>query len=116
MQSAVCAKLFELSDDVRHIVITDEDGIVLCIESRAKREWSRGRIKDLAGLIAKISTGIFDAVKEISGELESVLITFTKMKLLITKDKANRFYLVSMRRSIPSEQVERVIETIRSFA
>ena len=111
----ICDEVFGIHDDVRHIVVVDGDGRVVNVCSRAKREWSRELIKETAGVIARIVTGIFDGVKEISGNVENIIVTFEKMKLLITKTKSGNILLISTRKRIPQMAIEKVFEVAQSL-
>jgi len=111
----ICDEVFGVHDDVRHIVVVDGDGRVVDICSRAKREWSRDLIKETAGVIARVVMGIFDGVKNVSGDVENIIVTFEKMKLLIVKTRSGNILLISARRKIPQMDIERVIEVARNL-
>jgi len=111
----ICDEVFRVHDDVRHIVVVNEDGRVIDICSRAKKEWSRELIKETAGVIARIVIGIFDGVREISGNVENIIVTFEKMKLLIAKTKSGNILLISTRKGIPQMAIEKVFEVAQSL-
>ncbi|MCS7139385.1 MAG: hypothetical protein N3F04_00855 [Candidatus Nezhaarchaeota archaeon] len=113
--SELSNKLFEVSENVRHVVVTDKEGSIIHIASKAKKEWPRENIKQIMYFAAQIFSEALEAVKDVSGQVESVLFTFSNMKLIVVRDRAGRYLAISMRRRATHEEVDKVINVASSF-
>ena len=105
-------KIFGLHDDIRHIIIADFKGEVLSIFSRAKKEWPSDVQKQFSGLIAVLTIGLSEKVQDIAGHVEYVLVRYEKLNIIIVK--SSRFiYIISTRKFMPNEAIDRLVELIR---
>lgn len=108
--------LFNLHDDIRHVVVANASGGVESIGSRARATWPEDLIKQFSGLMASIIFGICEKVENIAGAINYIEISYEKMKLFIVKGRErNKFYIISARKSIPPEVVSRMIDLVEKL-
>lgn len=106
-------RIFRLHDDIRHVIVADSMGDVIRVFSRAKREWPSDVQRQFSGLMAAIVIGISEKVRDIAGEVEYVFVSHGKLNIIICKSPKNYLYLVSTRKSIPSDVVIRLVRLIK---
>ncbi|RLF11100.1 MAG: hypothetical protein DRJ98_04455 [Thermoprotei archaeon] len=110
----VCNKLFNIHDDIRHVVIADKEGSVLEVCSRAKYTWPPEIVEQIAGVAAAVISGIFEKTKEYGGDIKHIMVSYEKMKLFILQAK-DKHLLISTRRSIPAEAVEAMEKVVKEL-
>ena len=107
--------LFNLHEDIRHVVVVDSAGNVESIGSRAKATWPEEQIKQFSGLMAAIVFGICEKVQNVAGALDYIQVSYEKMKVFIIRGRENKFYIVSTRKKIPQDIVNQMVERIKTF-
>lgn len=110
----LCQKIFNVHDDIRHIVIADLQGSLMEICSRAKYEWPLTSIRDMGGIAAAIVSGIFERTQEYGGNINYIEVNYQKLKLFILQGK-DKFFLISTRRKIPLEAVETMCKVVKEL-
>ncbi|MBC7130603.1 roadblock/LC7 domain-containing protein [Candidatus Bathyarchaeota archaeon] len=106
------AKIFNLHDDIRHIIIADSMGAVLEIHSRAKKQWPQDVQRQFSGIMAAVTFGLSEKIKEIAGEIEHITVTYEKMKIIIIRS-SKYFYIVSARRNLPNHIIDELINLMK---
>lgn len=101
-------KLFELHDDIRHIVVADKMGNVINIISRAKKKLPEDAQKQFVGIISSLSFSLGEKVRDVAGDVECVVIYHERLKILIARS-SNNLYVISARKSLPEEVVYKLI-------
>jgi len=107
--------LFNLHEDIRHVVVVDSAGNVEGIRSRAKATWPEEQIKQFSGLMAAIIFGICEKVQSVAGTLDYIQVSYEKMKVFIVRGRENKFYIISARKKIPQDIVNQMVEKIKTF-
>ncbi|MGB9853642.1 MAG: hypothetical protein ACPLRY_02385 [Candidatus Bathyarchaeales archaeon] len=106
-------KVFGLHDDIRHVIIVDSIGEVVNIFSRAKKTWPPDIQKQFSGIMAVITFGISEKVRDIAGDIEYIAVRYEKLKIIIAKS-TKYFYIISTRTSLPDEVIGKLTALIRS--
>lgn len=110
----LCNEVFKVHDDIRHVVIADREGSVLRTCSRAKYVWPAEIVNQVSGVAAAVVSGIFEKTKEYGGDIKYIMTSYERLKLIIIQGREN-FFLISARRTIPEEAVERLAKLLKSL-
>jgi len=105
-------RIFDIHEDIRHVIIADFMGAVLEIHSRAKRQWPLEMQKQFSGVMAAIIFGISEKVQDIAGEIRQIIVNYEKMKIIIIKS-AKYFYIISTRITLPETAIEELTNLIK---
>ena len=106
-------KVFELHDDIRHVIVADSMGDVINIFSKAKKTWPLDVQRQFSGIMAAVVFGISEKVRDIAGNVEYIVVHHEKLKIIIAKS-ANNIYIVSTRKSLPDEIIDKLVALIKS--
>lgn len=106
-------KLFELHDDIRHVIVVDSMGEVVDIFSRAKKTWPMDIQRQFSGIMAAVTFGISEKIREIAGDIEYIIVHYEKMKIIIAKS-LKYFYIISARKSLPDEVINNITALLKS--
>ncbi|MCS7114382.1 MAG: hypothetical protein RMJ15_09825 [Nitrososphaerota archaeon] len=106
-------KLFGLHDDIRHVIVVDSMGEVVNIFSRAKKVWPMDIQREFSGIMATVTFGISEKVRDIAGEIEYIVVHYEKMKIIIVKSP-KYFYIVSARKSLPDDMAKALTTLLKS--
>jgi len=98
----VVDRIFELHDDIRHVVIVNSMGQVVRIASRAKVTWPEDLIRQFSGLMATVVLGVSEKVQNIVGNIEYLMISYEKSYVILLRSK-EFIFIVSARKTMPSE-------------
>ncbi|MEM1539603.1 MAG: hypothetical protein QXK33_04240 [Candidatus Bathyarchaeia archaeon] len=106
-------KLFGLHDDIRHVIVVNSMGEVVDIYSRTKKTWPVDIQKEFSGIMATVTFGISEKVRDIAGEIEYIAVHYERMKIIIVKSPTY-FYIISARKSLPNEMVTTLTSLLKS--
>lgn len=100
-------KVFGLHDDIRHVIVVNSMGDVVDIFSRTKKTWPIEIQKQFSGIMAVVTFGISEKVRDIAGAIDYITVQYEKMKIIIAKS-SKYFYIISARKSLPYEVVDKL--------
>lgn len=105
--------LFNLHDDIRHIIVADGWGNVQKIFSRAKKTLPVDLQKETVGIISSITYSLGEKVRDVAGAVECVVIYHEKLKVIIFRSE-NNLYVITARKTLPEEVIYKIISLAKS--
>jgi hypothetical protein len=88
-------------------------GEVVNIFSRAKKTWPMDLQRQFSGIMVAVTFGISEKVRDIAGDIEHITVYYEKMKIIIIKS-TKYFYIVSARKTLPNEIIDKLTVLIKS--
>lgn len=104
--------MFGLHDDIRHVIVVGSMGEVVNI-FQERKTWPTDIQRQLSGIMVAVTFGISEKVHDIAGDIEHITVCYEKMMIIIIKS-AKHFYIVSARKSLPDEIIDKLTALIKS--